>query len=305
MAAPLCEECNGQYASFGLADEGKIRWCFDCAQKHNAVILGRTMCETCGLKQAKFGDKPGKRKRWCKACGEGRHSLYLIPRCRTMCEDCGKKRPHFGTEQERRARWCARCGQKHNAIRVHAPTLCEGCGQKHRNYGMASDRKRRWCKACGRERGAILISVPGDKGDADGTPADTAAAQGLPLSDPLSHTLSYPVAAGQPAEHNTGQRGSDSLPAAVASAMLQPLVPVPHGCLPSTGQGVVERAPLLSLCATALPLSVPSQKRRAIEAAVGTNIEGQRVALEARAGQPTAAPAIASIPRRAPTFLGI
>ena len=64
----------------------------------------REMCEGCGLKQPNYGLASEGKKRWCAGCGAVEGAVSL--RKRDMCEGCGLKVPNYGLASEGKARWC-------------------------------------------------------------------------------------------------------------------------------------------------------------------------------------------------------
>ena len=52
----MCEGCGLKQPSYGLASEGKVRWCLGCGVAEGAVLVRKQkMCEGCGLKQPHYG----------------------------------------------------------------------------------------------------------------------------------------------------------------------------------------------------------------------------------------------------------
>jgi hypothetical protein len=91
----------------------------------------RKMCEGCGLKQPGYGLASEGKKRWCAGCGAVEGAVPL--RNPKMCEGCGLKRPAYGLASEGKARWCAGCGEVEGAVLVQKQKMCEGCGLKQPN----------------------------------------------------------------------------------------------------------------------------------------------------------------------------
>ena len=75
----MCEGCCLKVPKYGLASEGKARWCAGCGKAEGAVSLHKTknMCEGCGLKVPEYGLASEGKRRWCAGCGavEGAVSL--------------------------------------------------------------------------------------------------------------------------------------------------------------------------------------------------------------------------------------
>jgi hypothetical protein len=64
---------------FGLAAEGKIRWCADCAKAHaGAVDVAHKNCEHCALWRATFGLAAEGKKRWCVGCARAHEGAVSI-----------------------------------------------------------------------------------------------------------------------------------------------------------------------------------------------------------------------------------
>ena len=70
LTSKKCEGCQLKYPIFGLAVEGKKRWCSGCAKAHaGAVDVRDKKCEGCQLKGPRFGLlAEGKKVRWCTGC---------------------------------------------------------------------------------------------------------------------------------------------------------------------------------------------------------------------------------------------
>jgi hypothetical protein len=74
------------------------------------------MCEGCGLKRPSYGLAAQGKARWCAGWGKAEGAAQL--KKRKMCEGCGLKRPQYGLAAEGKARWCAGCGKAEGAVRV-------------------------------------------------------------------------------------------------------------------------------------------------------------------------------------------
>jgi hypothetical protein len=73
-----CEDCGLKQPGYGLAAEGKTRWCADCGRAKGAVLLQKQkMCEGCGLKQPNFGLASEGKRRWCVDCGEAKGAVGI------------------------------------------------------------------------------------------------------------------------------------------------------------------------------------------------------------------------------------
>jgi hypothetical protein len=113
------------------------------------------MCEGCGLKHSNYGLASEGKLRWCAGCGAAEGAVYL--KKRQMCEGCGLKRPTHRLASEGKVRWCAGCGEPEGAVLLNKRQMCEGCGLKRPHYGLASEGKVRWCVGCGKAEGAVQI----------------------------------------------------------------------------------------------------------------------------------------------------
>jgi hypothetical protein len=160
----ICEGCGLEHQEYGLASEGKKRWCSGCGEikseegalqklceeeRKNAVRERKNMCEGCGLKQPNYGLASEGKRRWCTGCGRAEGAV-LIQKPK-MCEGCGLKGSAYGLASERRKRWCAECAEAEEGavsfVQAHLK-MCEGCGLEQPNYGLEAEGKRRWCAGC-------------------------------------------------------------------------------------------------------------------------------------------------------------
>ena len=76
----------------------------------------QNLCEGCGLKQSNYGLASEGKKRWCAACGKMEGAVSLQKR--QMCEGCGLKGPGYGFAAEGKARWCGGCGVVEGAVNI-------------------------------------------------------------------------------------------------------------------------------------------------------------------------------------------
>jgi hypothetical protein len=85
------------------------------------------MCEACGLiKQPCYGLASEGKKRWCLGCGKAKGVVLLQRQKKKKCDGCGLRGPSYRLPSERKARWCAGCGVAEGAVSVQQ--MCEGCG---------------------------------------------------------------------------------------------------------------------------------------------------------------------------------
>jgi hypothetical protein len=109
------------------------------------------MCEGCGLKRPEYGLASEGKARWCAGCGAVEGAVLLQKRKQKMCEGCGLKQPGYGLASEGKRRWCAGCGAVEGAVLLHTQNMrldkrprgpagaTAGAGAK---YGAASVRAR-------------------------------------------------------------------------------------------------------------------------------------------------------------------
>ena len=83
MGARRCEDCATKQPNFGMAAEGRARWCGACAKSHaGASNLNVRNCEDCGLKARSYGEAftskgtkaKSVRRRWCGSCARKSHA---------------------------------------------------------------------------------------------------------------------------------------------------------------------------------------------------------------------------------------
>jgi hypothetical protein len=140
------------------------------------------MCEGCRLKQATYGLASEGKKRWCAGCGKarkgGKASITEEPTVAEMQAELRRlKLPTGGSKKELRTRlrglgaeqlldfrertMAARVekGTAEEAVPLLKQKMCEGCGLKRANYELASEGKARWCAGCGKAKGAVNIQV--------------------------------------------------------------------------------------------------------------------------------------------------
>jgi hypothetical protein len=80
-AKKMCEGCGLKHPIYGLASEGKKRWCASCGAAEGAVPLQKQkMCEGCGLKQSNYGLASEGKRRWCAECGAAEGAVLLQKR---------------------------------------------------------------------------------------------------------------------------------------------------------------------------------------------------------------------------------
>ena len=112
----------------------------------------------CGITGPMYGLASEGKRRWCDGCGKVKGGIFL--RKQKLCEGCGLKRPHYGLASEGKRRWCDDCGKVKEAVFLRKRKMCEGCGLKVSSYGLAAvEGKRRWCDDCGKVRGVLDISM--------------------------------------------------------------------------------------------------------------------------------------------------
>ena len=137
--ALMCEICGAVGATFGMAHDGKRRWCTSCKPSGAGSLMNSKMCEDCSGKRANYGipteDGGAAVKRWCAKCSRAHAGSKCLIR-RRMCEDCVTKRAVVGVAGSHK-RWCARCSKMHSESDPPPPTppckLCEDCGINQRS----------------------------------------------------------------------------------------------------------------------------------------------------------------------------
>jgi hypothetical protein len=70
-----------------------------------------------GLKEPTYGLAAEGKKRWCAGCGAAKGAVSL--KKQQMCEGCGLKRAGYGLAAEGKVRWCAGCGVAAGAVRTY------------------------------------------------------------------------------------------------------------------------------------------------------------------------------------------
>ena len=73
----MCEGCGLKQPSYGLASEGKKRWCAGCGAAEGAVLIRKRKCEGCGLKQPNYGLASEGKARWCMGCGAAEGAVLI------------------------------------------------------------------------------------------------------------------------------------------------------------------------------------------------------------------------------------
>jgi hypothetical protein len=75
----MCEGCGLKLPNYGLASEGKMRWCAGCGKAEGAVSLqrARKICEGCGLHNPNYGLASEGKKRWCVGCGNAEGAVLI------------------------------------------------------------------------------------------------------------------------------------------------------------------------------------------------------------------------------------
>ena len=168
----MCETCKEKWASFGLADQSRRRWCAAHGKDHGAVLIGKVaMCETCKEKRAEFGLPDENKRRWCAAHGKV-HGAVRVGK-QVMCETCKEKTATFGLADEKKRRWCAAHGKVHGAVRVGKSAMCETCKEKRPFFGIPGETTNRFCGTCAPRHGAFSFQQKcidcGTKGPTHGT----------------------------------------------------------------------------------------------------------------------------------------
>ena len=110
--------------SYGLASEGKARWCAGCGKAEGAVLIRkRKMCEGCGLKQPSYGLASEGTARWCAGCGTAEGAVDIKGLRAHLAHTTGPAIPGMpvpGPSAQRDARSAARVAARGTAETRHA-----------------------------------------------------------------------------------------------------------------------------------------------------------------------------------------
>ena len=136
-----CEECGLKQAIYGLASEGKKRWCSGCGKPKGAYDMVNAKCEDCGVKSATYCLESEGRKRWCATCGKKNNG---VPAGLKRCEDCQGGYARWCLPGES-VRWCTPCAKSGAPRHVFCSALARRPRCRQPIHTGRQMKMHRWC----------------------------------------------------------------------------------------------------------------------------------------------------------------